>query len=179
MSTPGQDPEYILSTGTERVVFQLLAAEEGRDALTEREISPGRIEIRHTQPADYAAGVAAARRVEGRARQLVHDYARKARGEGVSWRDLVEPLGVYVEPDSYEDPAVAAFEMIAPTPSQRFDARSVYWRCASCGEGVTDKGPYNGHPDDDETGHAETCERHRAEVAAYMRRQGLDEEGDA
>lgn len=178
MSTPGQDPSYILNTGTERVVFQLLTAEKGRGALAEREISPGRIEITHPQPADYAAGVAAARRVELRARSLVHDYATKARGDGVSWRDLVEPLGIHVEPDSYEDPAAAAFEKIAGEPWQRFDTRTVSWRCASCGERVTDKGPYNGHPDDDETGHAETCERHRAEIAAYRERQGLDDDDD-
>lgn len=174
MST--DDPEYALSRGVERTVFALLTAEKGSDALTQREISPGRIALTHTQPTDYAAGVAAARQVEYRARRMAHDYARKARGQGVSWRDLAEPLGVRVEPDSYEDPAVAAFEMIAPQSSMRFDARHVYWRCTACGAEIDDKGPYNGHPTDDETGHAEDCARLAVEIAAYRQQQGLDDD---
>jgi hypothetical protein len=56
----------------------------------------------------------------------------------------------------------------------QLDRRTVSWTCASCGEWITDSGPYNGHPDDDERGHAEDCARHLAEAAAYQARMDAE-----
>jgi hypothetical protein len=39
---------------------------------------------------------------------------------------------------------------------------------------VTDRGPYNSHPEDDVTGHAEGCTIFAAELAAWRERQGPD-----
>lgn len=171
-----EDTGYILNTGVERVVFQLLAAGQGTDALTQREIAPGRIAIKHTQPTSYVAGIEAARKVEQRARHLVVEYAHKARGEGVTWAELALVLGIEVDPELYNEPAADAFREIAHTPSRQFDRVWTGWTCASCAQRITDYGPYNGHPDDNEGGHADDCARHAAEIAAYMRRQGYDED---
>jgi hypothetical protein len=97
-----------------------------------------------------------------------------ARGEGVPWSELATPLGIAAEPDDGWSPAEAAFRLVAPSPSLPFDAVSVRWDCASCGQWITDKGPYNGHPADDETGHADTCARHAAEITAWRRAWGDD-----
>lgn len=162
-----REPDYVVRTGTERVVHDLLRALHGPHAVASKPISP-ELSIPHPVPADWGQGIAAARWVAARANSLVHEYAKKARGDGVPWRNLADPLGIEV--DAWEDPAAAAFEHVAGTPVRTFDTLTVLWRCGSCGQLVTDRGPYNGHPVNNETGHAETCARHQAEIDAYMAR---------
>lgn len=157
-------PEDIARQGTERVVHDLLRAEHGPGALVQRPLAEG-LSAGFPAPADYTAGIAAARRVADHADRLVDGYARKARGQGVAWRDLAGALGVGEE----EDPAAAAFEAIVGQPLRQFDERSVGWSCDSCGQHITDRGPYNGHPEDNELGHADDCARHQAEIAEYER----------
>jgi hypothetical protein len=164
-----RDPSDVLRAGTERVVFDLLRAQHGPHAITQRPIS-ARITSPHDQPADYTAGIAAARMVADHANRLVNEYARKARGHGHSWRELAEALGIEPDDEGYTDPAVVAFELVAPQPSMRFDPRRVAWACASCGESITDRGPYEGHPVDNQSGHAANCARHLREVAEYEAR---------
>lgn len=163
---PGPDPALKARTGTMSLVFDLLRARYGTEAVIDRPIGD-RPTLTVFAPADYTAGVAAARMVAAHAHELINHYARNARSEGHSWRDLADPLGVDTD-DAYVDPAVAAFEMIAGKPSMRFDPLWTSWRCVTCGELVTDHGPYNGHPTDCETGHDQACARHQAEVAAYL-----------
>lgn len=166
------DPVYILRSGVDRVVHQLLHAEHGNDAIVQRPISPT-IDVMHAQPANYTHGIEAALKVQFRARALVNEYALKARGNGVSWYDLSSVLDV--EPD-HEDPAGAAFLEVAPRPSGAFDRIRTSWTCASCGQRVTDYGPYNGNPIDDEEGHAETCQRLADEMAIVRRRWQEDDD---
>jgi hypothetical protein len=176
---PGEDVHQIIRQGTEQLVRQALTVKHGPHALIEAPISP-QITLTHTVPQDYRQGIEQARSVEMQARALVHNYARKARGEGVPWSDLAGPLGIVLDPDEDYgvDPAARAFEEIAGRPSQRFDPLHVYWTCTACGAHVDDRGPYNGHPSDDEHGHAETCTRLAADIAAYRARHGLDDDDD-
>lgn len=156
-------PQDVARRGVQTTVHQLLRAQHGRDAVIERPISP-RMSTPMPAPADWPQGIATARRVADSARTMMVEYARKARGDGYAWRDLAEPLGV---DGGGSDPAVAAFELVAPEPYMPFDRRSTYWTCMSCEQHVTDCGPYEGHPTDNETGHADGCARHHRESMEY------------
>ncbi|MCI2424046.1 hypothetical protein MOQ72_42280 [Saccharopolyspora sp. K220] len=157
-----RDPEDVARSGTERVVHELLRARHGANAIVERPIDDG-LTLTYPVPADYTEGIAAARRVAAEAHRLLNEYARKARGQGHSWRELAAALDVSGE----YDPAAAAFELIAGEPLRTFDEQTTSWRCDSCGQYVTDRGPYTGHPVDCERGHAEDCARHQREITAY------------
>jgi hypothetical protein len=161
---------YTTRTNVEKIIHTALRQEHGAAAIVERPIRGMTLTV--DAPADYVAGIGAAQDIARVARSLASDYARKARGEGIPWRDLAAALGLSADPD--DAPAESAFEIVAPAPSMPFDAVSVCWECASCGQWITDKGPYNGHPEDDEIGHAGNCARHAAEVAAVRRAWGDD-----
>ena len=91
---------------------------------------------------------------QGRAR----DYAQDARADGHSWDVIGEALGLTEQAKRNEEQrGHLAFELCAGLMS------SVWWRCGTCGQRVADGGPYNGPQE--ETGHADGCERHAREVA--------------
>jgi hypothetical protein len=56
---------------------------------------------------------------------------------------------------------VMAFEYVtnAAANAAPLATLSFAWTCQSCGENVSDRGPYNGHPEDEQSGHADGCER--------------------
>lgn len=123
------------------------------------------------------AGFAAARQVVALAEQEVHKYAVQLRGEGMSWRELADLMEMPWS-DVYSR-TERAFELVAGPDSREVwsSGPRVYWYCGGplgCGEHITDRGPYNGHPRDDESGHAEDCRRQADEIEARDRR--LDEQ---
>lgn len=130
------------------------------------------------------AGIRAAIFVRDVARNRIHEYVKEARGAGRTWAEIAAVFDLDAEVTNH--PGAAVFEYAAigeplPRPERRypFDPRNVHWRCASCGLLITDSGPYNGNPVDDESGHAETCERHAAEIAAWRARWDAEEEDEA
>jgi hypothetical protein len=144
---------------------RLISAQE--NPVRERQISPT-IDMTHQTPTDWRDGIQAARFASAYAHQQMLRYATKARGEGVTWADLAESLGIKSEADAYgKSPAEAAFELVSGHDDRSYRSPTVSWECISCGARVTDRGPYNGHPDDDENGHTESCRRHRADLAAF------------
>ncbi|MBC9000477.1 hypothetical protein [Micromonospora aurantiaca (nom. illeg.)] len=108
--------------------------------------------------------------LRGRADQQVHSAITKARGAGATWAEIGKVLDLPEQRGDY-DLAVAAFEYAL---GYSFSDQNVYYDCGACGQGIKDHGPYDPHPEDQESGHAETCERLRAAVAAYKRRMGDD-----
>ena len=127
------------------------------DAFSIEPIFPGST-VTGRRPAPVPALRAAlllARMLSGEARRQV----RRAREVGLSWAELAPAVDA-------ED-AVSAYEWAAGPGSSRWDVRSVVWRCPTCRQLVTDRGPYDGHPDDEERGHAAGCDRHAADVAAW------------
>jgi len=157
----------------EQLVRQVLVNEHGKDALTRQPISRS-IDIEVDRPADYLAGIAAARRVANAAEGLMRDYAQRARGAGRSWQDIAPTLPVDL--DDVAGAAAAAFLWVAPSPSMQYDTVTTSWECQSCGERIIDRGPYNGHPDDDEEGHAEGCARHADDIRNFRAAAGWDDE---
>lgn len=143
------------------------------EPIKERLISPKYHDLTTKTPVDWRDGIKAARLASGIAHQTMLSYARKARGEGVSWEDLAESLGVKADADQYGKRAgEKAFELVSGYDERSYMSPSVSWDCTSCGAWIKDRGPYNGHPDDDEEGHADSCDRHRRHVAAYRREWG-------
>ena len=154
----------------QQLVQQTLVEQDGSGAVSLRPIGGG-LEI--SGPTDYLAGIRAARKVGYAAETVARDYARHARGEGRTWAQVAEVLGI-TSAES-DDPAADAFLWVAPTPSMPLDTISASWECLACGARVRDVGPYGGHPDDVEDGHAQGCTRHDDEVRAYLASTGWDD----
>lgn len=153
-----EDAIDVLRSRTRRAILDYLRADQGADAVVD-----------HTTPASHVAGILAARKVSDCAQNMMIDWAKKARGEGTPWRELVAPLGIDTE-DEWIDPPVEAFRLVAGPPSMPHDPVYAHWTCASCSEFIRDSGPAAGHPVDAETGHATGCERFAREIAAYEAR---------
>ncbi|GAA4963005.1 hypothetical protein WHI96_23880 [Pseudonocardia tropica] len=133
---------------------------------------PGYQMLTRRRLVDPLPGVRAARALANAARGLLVERARDARAAGRSWDEIGEALGL---PNGAADEprAEAAFAEVVEgrraEPAWRsFEAPSTYWRCGSCGELITDYGTgSSSHPDDQETGHGETCARHGASLTKW------------
>lgn len=135
----------------------------GEDALREVAIWPGaRTTERRPEPRH---GLRAALQLRDEASGHARRFVEELRADGLSWREVAAEVrrGEAVDGDDVE----AVFEEFAVHGLSAFDASWLSWPCRSCGERVTDYGPYNPHPDDVEHGHAEGCARHAADVRAY------------
>lgn len=148
----------------------------GSDAFREVPIVPGGRTTEHRP--EPLHGLRAALRL----RSLVTEHAKKfveeLRADGASWPTVAaEVRGDDLDAADVE----AVFAEFAVHGLSRFDASWLSWHCSSCGARVMDYGPNNGHPDDIEHGHADTCARHASEVRAYEQdstdQDGLDEQG--
>ncbi|SDH02872.1 hypothetical protein [Pseudonocardia oroxyli] len=118
---------------------------------------------------DALAGIRAAVAARNTASAEIRRYAEQARGSGRSWDEIAEALGIRAD-DHDELPAILAFCLVVenrPLPfRESFHRLDAWWRCESCDQQVRDHGPFDGHPAHNESGHAATCRRHAAEVAA-------------
>lgn len=123
-------------------------------------LSPTYPPVRDVSP---LAGARAARRAQAAAADRVRYYAAAARARGASWEEIGEALDLTATAARHGRPlGAAAFELVAedrePGAPTRWPGWTPYtrWRCSSCGEWVTDHGPYDA---DAELGHAKGCER--------------------
>lgn len=157
------------------VVDRAVKAAVPADQMFERKIRP---------ESDYGwpeprplAGLRAALVVARMAQDQAHQFARALRGEGSTWTEIADLLEVpWSEEYSRQE---RAFELVAGPAASSWSSPNVYWTCAGnlgCGQYVTDRGPYNGWPSNNEDGHAEGCRRLEAENAAYERESAEREE---
>lgn len=131
--------------------------------IRERPAWPGSsISIRYAEP---LAGIGAAVAMQNAAVRVAADYVKHAREDGTGWLDIGKALGLDDGDRAPYEIAAAAFEWQAGDYDLRQPA--VYWKCRACGQGITDRGPYDANPADCEEGHAEGCTRLAAEVEAY------------
>jgi hypothetical protein len=135
---------------------------------------------------DPLTAVRAARTLSQEADGLLGEHIDRARGAGHTWTELAGALGLTKLADEAGIPdEEAAFcwattgriDGDRPNPVWGYEPRRS-WRCASCEERVTDRGPFNGNPDDGETGHAAGCVRHTAELTAWRTRCDAWDDGD-
>lgn len=113
------------------------------------------------------AGLHAALTVARMAQDQAYRFALALRGEGYSWQAIADLLEIPWSEDYSR--TEKAYELLA-TEGYR-DLRA-FWTCGGpggCGQRITDRGPYNGSPVDNEDGHAEGCRRLAAEAVAYER----------
>ena len=133
-------------------------------------VSPGALSLKRTT--EPMAGIRAARSLHKAARRVTADYVRLARAEGICWRDVGEALAL----DSPDLPdgagyylAAAAYEHAAGKPDLLREP--VYqFDCGSCWMPIADYGPYQSDPRDNERGHAQDCQRFRAQISAWRAR---------
>jgi len=117
-------------------------------------------------------GARAARDIELGARHASRDYIRQAREAGHSWDQIGQALGMAPNADADQaglSVAEAAYTYAAGNPHTdtaiRY-GRSFAWRCPSCDQAISDRGPIAG-PADDEPGHTGDCPRLAAAVAEW------------
>ncbi len=143
------------------------ARAQGKKLIT-RKAWPGACgDITYAEPLE---GIRIALTRASAARRTVDDYVKIAREEGRTWAQVGQALGLAgTTADRGVPLAEAAFEYVVPVreDSLRFDTPSFGWHCRSCGEFVSDRGPYESHPEDNEHGHAERCARMAEGVAAH------------
>lgn len=116
-------------------------------------------------------GARAARDIELAARHTAREHIRAAREAGHTWQQIGYALGVTPGGDASqagESVAEAAYTYAAGPPGSDtwWQPRSLLWRCASCGQVISDHGPIQG-PAEDEQGHAEGCPRLAAAAAVW------------
>jgi len=111
----------------------------------------------------------------------------RARGDGITWEQIGEALGLDqgsagrsgcdlgVGGSGY-DLGVGAFEYFTGGPDPWYRA-SFRFCCASCGGYITDRGPFENYPEDNEHGHAEGCVRLAADIAGWHAQQDAWEAG--
>lgn len=129
--------------------------------------------------ADPLAGVRAAHLLQNVAGRELAEHVDAARAAGRSWEQIGEALNLPVG-EGEEPRGEAAFALIVegrrPERTQGlYREPCTSWRCSSCGELVRDRGPFESHPADNEPGHAESCARYRADIAAWRERTGWDD----
>jgi hypothetical protein len=138
-------------------------------ATIERPVWPGSLST--TTYAEPLAGLRKAVTLQGSAGRVIEDYARYARTEGASWQEIGEALGLGEEAkERQRSAAELAYEQIVGIPDLWSQA-NMYWPCPACGQTVTDRGPYESHPVDNEHGHADDCSRMAGEVAGWQAEQ--------
>lgn len=123
-------------------------------------------------------GIRYALMIRNEAFNQLHSYMRHAREEGTGWREIGEALGLAeVATQDGRSLAEMAFEYVVDAEHARpFDRLAFYWTCAACGQTVTDRGPYESHPVDNEEGHADGCGWMAAAVAEHETRMAEWEE---
>lgn len=180
MNELGRFPQHEAGEQARRLVRQV-AVDVFGGAVVETPI-PGSTVITDVGLDDPLTGVRAAlllrRIVDGQ----VLEHARAARAAGRSW----DEIGAALELPAYEFNSRAAItftwlvEGREPDPDTdalpTFRAPSTHWRCGACEQQITDGGPFESHPDDNETGHTPGCTRHQADVAAWAACTGWEDE---
>jgi hypothetical protein len=122
--------------------------------------------------AELLAEVRAAQVLPETAAMVGREQAERARGDGVTWEQIGEALGLDQGPDAASgyDLGIAAFERFTGEPGPGYPG-SFQFCCASCGEHITDHGPFDSHPEGNEQGHAAGCVRLAADITGWRTQQ--------
>ena len=116
------------------------------------------------------AGIRIALALERAARAGMRVYIARAREAGMSWHEVGGALGVAELAQARgSSVAEAAWEYAAGRPAYLSGQLGVFrWTCPDWGVVVSDRGPGERSPVEDEQGHAEGCHRLAAAVAEWL-----------
>lgn len=119
--------------------------------------------------ADPAAGIGFARMLADAIRHAEHRYVQHAREHGMTWQQAGQALGLTQAAEQRGARlAEVAFEYATGAEhAQPFETLTFGWHCYSCGHYISDHGPYEPHPADNEHGHTSGCERLAAAIAEH------------
>lgn len=164
--TPQERAAWELRNAIRRVAYEVHGAEIIEEPLE------GSTIVTKPRLADPLAGVPAAMLARDVAVGEMRAYAEQARGAGRSWDEVAEALGIEATEDGQPRDEQAYLLLIEgrPLPTDEpsgFHRSSARWTCASCGQRVSDYGPFESHPDDFEKGHANSCPGRSAVAVAY------------
>lgn len=168
------DPAAQMRTATDRARGDVRAlvrrvAETVHGATVTHRAVPGYQVLTDTVLDDPLAGVRAADLVQRVAAGQVRDHADAARAAGRTWDEIADALGITDGSAARGELAYLLLVDHQPLPVDlpSFHRSSTWWRCTTCGQRVTDHGPYDPHPSDREEGHAPDCGRLAADLSAY------------
>jgi hypothetical protein len=122
--------------------------------------------LTHTRLEPETAGIQAAKLLGDVSERLIRTWAENARATGYSWDAIGEALGLLAEGQTFNR-AEAAFDFVAgerPLPVNGISVRrmrivqpEVRYRCGTCDRMATDRGPWEGNPEEELSGHREDC----------------------
>jgi hypothetical protein len=165
MNTQQHERALVVAAGRLQGLVLDLVREIQADAAVERRARYDGDQFPELVPTPLA-GLWAANNLAVRASREVATHARRARESGHSWDEIGQALGV--EPGDGRSVAEATFERFAGSPtSWSLRDPSFVWRCKACDRVISDRGPYESHPDDNQPGHAKDCSRLAAELARW------------
>jgi hypothetical protein len=111
-------------------------------------------------------GLWAADGLLNRVSQEVQRHARHAREAGHTWAEIGHALDI--KPGDGRSVAETAYERFTGTPvGWPLSGPGFTWRCPHCERVISDRGPYESHPDDNQPGHAPDCTRLAAELSGW------------
>ena len=121
------------------------------------------------QYADPAKGIRFALMLRDSATQAIREHIKRGRQEGLTWHQVGEALNLAAVAEERGAPlGEVAFDYAADVEHARpWSTPSFPWTCPACGALVSDRGPFESHPEDNEPGHAEGCERMARLVAEH------------
>lgn len=159
--------------GAIKTLINRLGTDAGAE-MRERPAYPGSVNhmIREPEP---MAGIRAALTAQQAAKAAVRNYISTARSDGLPWHqigDLLREAGAIGDSELADGGspyyvAVAAFEYAASWSAGMFSDPKFGWDCRECGRRITDRGPYDSNPLDNQSGHGAGCSRLEAELAKY------------
>ena len=165
--TPLEQTAWTLRTAIRRAAQEAYGAE-----VVEEPIEGFKVLTRSTLD-DPLAGVRAAVLARDIALGQLLAYTEDARGVGRSWDEVAEALGIEAR-ESEAPRGELAFLLVVesrPLPTEErswWDRSAARWTCTACGQRITDHGPFESHPDDNEQGHIDACSRRTRNAANYQ-----------
>jgi hypothetical protein len=153
----------------------LYLAQLGGADIRERPVWPGAIStMRYAEP---LAGIRAAQTVRSAADRVTDDYVRHARAEGTAWCHIGEALELAENSQlTSHDLAIAAYEQLTGARDlPAFQTPVFHYTCQACQQPISDRGPYESHPLDNEHGHTEDCPRPTEQVAAWQAKRDAED----
>lgn len=163
--------DQAVSDGVRQAIAGIVnAARTDGTGMTRRSWPDGSSDVYET-PRDWRDGIIAAQRIERDAREQMIEMVMRARGEGISWRDLAVVFGISGRSSESDDAnstaetTWASFQK-AMGNTMLYEWTSIRWDCAGCCQKITDHGPFADDPVEEEIGHADGCPTFAATVAA-------------
>ena len=166
MNTQQHERALVVAAGRLQGLVLDLVREIHGDAAVDRRARYDGDQFPRARPDTPGPDCGAANSLAVRASREVATHARRARESGHPWDEIGQELDI--EPGDRRSMGEATFERFAGSPtSWSIRDPSFVWRCLACDRMISDRGPSESHPDDNQPGHAKDWSRLAAELARW------------